>query len=235
MRSLCMNRKSLIAFFVLLTSILVFSCGEKVIVEDVRGSKLEKLNSEDKRKEILIIDTRSNKDYKFNHIENAINIPKDEIESRIGEISDWLERPIYLYANTNDESFEAAKIFVRKGCKKVFNADGIEQYTYKMTKYNSVRGIKFEELMKDDDVLIVDCRNKRVFRISHISGAISVPFMYLDQNLHKLPKDKKLLLYDSVGTASARAAKELLKLDYRNIYVSIDGTNEYPFVLVHEE
>ncbi len=235
MRSVCMNRKSLIIFFIILTSVLIFSCGEKVIVEDVRGSRLEKLNSEDKKNSILIIDTRTNKEYKSNHIEHAINIPKDEIKSRIIEISDWLEKPIYLYANNNDESFEAAKLFVRYGCKKVYNADGIEQYSYKMIKYNSVRGIKFEELMKDDNILIVDCRNKRVFKISHISGAISVPFMHLEKNLHKLSKEKKLLLYDSVGTASARAARELLKLGYNDIYVSIDGTNDYPFVLVNED
>ncbi len=230
-----MKERVIFIFLTLLIIFSVFSCGEQVIVNDVKGSKLEKLNEAGNQGRILIIDSRSNEEYRVRHIPNAINLPKDEIKSRMSEVFDWLEKPIYVYANNNDESFEAARILVSNGCKKVYNAEGVGQYTYKLVMYNSIRGLRFERMMAEKNTVIVDCRSKKAFKISHISGAVSVPFVKLDDNLDKIPKDKTILLYDSIGTASARAANELVIMGYAEVYASIDGVNEYPFVLVNDD
>ena len=51
-------------------------------------------------------------------------------------------------------------------------------------------------------------------------------------NLNKIPdKNKKLLLYCNIGTASSRTAQELTSLGYTEIYNTIDGVAEYPFKL----
>jgi rhodanese-related sulfurtransferase len=55
------------------------------------------------------------------HIENAVNIPADELESRLNEISDKKNRDIIVYTfNTSKEAFESANLLAAKGFKKVY-------------------------------------------------------------------------------------------------------------------
>lgn len=220
-------------FIALIVNIPLISCGIKVEVEDVKGSRLEYLNSDSNKDFILIIDVRPYDQYKKGHILHAINIPINEIKYRLEEISDWKNKPIYLYSETNDESFKAAQLLVENRFLQIYNADGVKQYDYKTTTHTSVRGMVFEAMLKDPDVLILDCRNKASYEIGHIEGAISFPMDEVKNNLGKIPdKKKKLLLYCSVGTASSRTAQELTALGYTEIYNSIDGVSEYSFKLV---
>ena len=97
-----------------------------------------------------------------------------------------------------------------------------------------MRGIVFEQKINSPDVLIVDCRLKKYYDEGHIEGAISIPITEIEQNLSTLPKDKKLFLYCSLGSASARAALVLSENGFTEIYNTIDGTSEYPFKLVKD-
>lgn len=223
-------------FIVLIVNISLISCGIEVEVEDVKGSRLEYLNSDSNKDSILVIDVRPYDKYKQGHLSHAINIPLNEIKNRLREITDWKDKPVYVYSETNDESFKAAEILVGNRFSQIYNAEGVNQYNYKTVTYNSVRGIVFEEMLKDPDALILDCRTKSFYDIGHIEGAISFPIFEIENNLDKIPdKNKKLLLYCNVGTASSRAAYELSNLGYTKIYNSIDGVAEYPFKLVREE
>ncbi|UTC78779.1 rhodanese-like domain-containing protein [Treponema sp. OMZ 799] len=220
-------------FIVLIVNISLISCGIEVEVEDVKGSRLEYLNSDSNKDSILIIDVRSYDQYKKGHLLHAINIPVNEIENHLKEITDWKNKPIYLYSETNDESFKAAEILAENRFSQIYNADGVNQYNYKTITYNAVRGIVFETMLKDPDVLILDCRNKSSYDTGHIEGALLFPISEIKNNLNKIPdKKKKLLLYCNVGTASSRAAQELSELGYTEIYNAIDGVLEYPFKLV---
>ena len=116
---------------------------------------------------------------------------------------------------------------------QIYNADGIQQYDYKTATYNSLKGMVFESMLKDPDVLILYCRNTLFYSQGHIEGAVLFPELEIESNLSKLPdKNKKILLYCNVGTASARVAQELSKLGYTEVFASIDGIAEYPFKLV---
>lgn len=223
-------------FIVLIVNIWVTSCGREVRVEDVKGSRLEYLNSDSNKDSILIIDVRTYEKYKNGHIAHSINIPITEIKSRLQEISDWKNKPIYLYAENNDTSFLAAEILVSNRFNQIYNADGIEQYDYKLIKYIVLKGKVFESMLHDPDVLILDCRDKLSYAVGHIEGAISFPESSASTNLSLLTdKNQKLLLYCNAGTSSARVAQELWGLGYTQIYVSLDGIVEYPFKLVREE
>ena len=222
-----------IVFIVFIVNISLISCSIEIEVEDVKGSRLEYLNSDSNKDSILIIDVRPYDQYKKGHLLHAINIPINEIKSRLKEIIDWKDKPIYVYSETNDESFKAAEILVENRFSQIYNADGINQYNYKTITYNCIRGIVFEEMLKAPDILILDCRNKSFYDIGHIEGALLFPVFEVKNNLNKIPdKNKKLLLYCNVGTASSRTAQELSDLGYKEIYNSIDGVSEYPFKLV---
>lgn len=220
-------------FIVLIINLSLISCGIEVEVEDVKGSRLEYLNSDSNKDSILVIDVRTYDQYKKGHIVHSINIPVNEIKYRLKEIEDWKNKPIYIYSETNDESFKAAQILVENRFTQIYNADGINQYNYSTINYTSVRGVVFEKMLKDPDVLILDCRNKSSYDVGHIEGALLFPMAEIESNLNKIPdKNKKLLLYCNLGTASSRTAQELSELGYSEIYNSIDGVSEYPFKLV---
>ncbi|UTC64850.1 rhodanese-like domain-containing protein [Treponema sp. OMZ 788] len=220
-------------FIVLIINISLISCGIEVEVEDVKGSRLEYLNSDSNKDSILVIDVRTYDQYKKGHIVHSINIPVNEIKYRLKEIEDWKNKPIYIYSETNDESFKAAQILVENRFTQIYNADGINQYNYNTINYTSVRGVVFEKMLKDPNVLILDCRNKSSYDVGHIEGALLFPMAEIESNLNKIPdKNKKLLLYCNLGTASSRTAQELSELGYTEIYNSIDGVSEYPFKLV---
>ncbi|MEL3911508.1 rhodanese-like domain-containing protein [Treponema pedis] len=230
-------KKVFICFIVSVVFIFT-SCAEIITVIDVKGSDLENLNAEGTKDTILIIDTRPYTEYKNGHLPNAINIPKSEINTRVNEFEDWKEKPIYVYADTDDDSFEAAKIFVEAGCKIIYNAEGIKQYSYKTIKYDCMRGVVFEQKINSPNIIIIDCRTKQAYDMGHILGAISIPSIPIaefEKNIANLPKDKKLFLYCNVGSASARAALTLSEAGFKEIYNTIDGVREYPFNLIQEE
>lgn len=223
--------KKLLTALILIFSYLFTACGNKVIVEDVRGVKLENLNNEADKDSILVIDIRSNDEYKVQHIPHAINIPVKEIDNRMNEISDWKEKPIYVYGRNGDDSFIAAKALVKNGYKIIFNAEGIDEYAYKTITYNCVKGIVFEKMLQEKDIFIVDCRSASHYKEGHIAGALSIPMQNMNDRLDEIPKDKKILLYCNIGTASARAAQILTAAGYTDVYSSIDGILEYHFKL----
>ena len=59
------------------------------------------------------------------HIQNAVNIPANELAGRINEISDKKNMDVILYTfNTSKEVFESANLLSAKGFKKVYVLTG---------------------------------------------------------------------------------------------------------------
>ncbi len=56
----------------------------------------------------IVVDTRSESDYRKNHILNAIHIPAGQIEERAGEISKDKSRAIICYCGTGNQATQAA-------------------------------------------------------------------------------------------------------------------------------
>jgi rhodanese-related sulfurtransferase len=88
-----------------------------------------------KSKDVFFLDVRTKDEFtnqvkkeswkNKGHIENAINIPADELESRFNEISDKKNKDIILYTfNTSKEVFESANLLTAKGFNKVYVLTG---------------------------------------------------------------------------------------------------------------
>ena len=113
------------------------SCNTKSTENITRmdGSRLEAiLNDETEREKYLVIDVREDYEYKAGHVPHAINISVQEIESRISEISDWKEKNIIVICRSGKRSRAASEILVKHGFKKIFDADGVSKYNYKLEK-----------------------------------------------------------------------------------------------------
>lgn len=68
---------------------------------------------------LVIMDVRTNEEYKNSHIEGAINIPIDELEGRLDELNDTDE--LLVYCRTGNRSKTAIKILDENGYEKVYH------------------------------------------------------------------------------------------------------------------
>lgn len=76
------------------------------------------------KKGALIIDVRTPAEYREGHIKGAVNIPYDQIRSRISELGNDKNRDIVLYCRSGRRSGIAKKILEKIGFKNVLNAGG---------------------------------------------------------------------------------------------------------------
>lgn len=71
---------------------------------------------------------------------------------------------------------------------------------------------KFDELMEDGNYIIVDVRTSDEFNVSHIKGAINIPYDEIDVN--KLSKEKTIFVYCRSGARSKIAFDKLTAMGY---------------------
>ena len=69
-----------------------------------------------------IIDVRSEQEYADGKINNAINIPLDDLRSRLNEIP--IDQDIYVYCQIGLRGYIASRILMQNGFEKVYNLSG---------------------------------------------------------------------------------------------------------------
>ena len=74
----------------------------------------QKLDADD---DVLLLDVRTPEDYngEQGHIAGSILIPLEELEQRLGELSDYLEKPVITICRTDRKSAKAAQLLAQKG------------------------------------------------------------------------------------------------------------------------
>jgi len=84
---------------------------------------------EEEPEEIILLDVRTEEEYKERHIPDAVNIPLSELESRIGELDKYKSKKIIVYCKTGSRSRTASEILVQHGFEHVYNMlGGIEEW-----------------------------------------------------------------------------------------------------------
>ncbi|MDF3127183.1 rhodanese-like domain-containing protein [Rheinheimera sp. 1928-s] len=84
----------------------------------------------------LWIDVRTAEEYKAGHLEGAINIPYNEIEQKITDISADKTADIQLYCRSGRRSGIALETLTSMGYSNVTNAGAYEQLKQKQPKSN---------------------------------------------------------------------------------------------------
>jgi phage shock protein E len=77
-----------------------------------------------KTKKGTLLDVRSTMEFEGEHIEGAINIPLDVVESRIKEIAQ-MPKPIVVYCLSGGRSGVATSILQQNGINESYNGGGI--------------------------------------------------------------------------------------------------------------
>ncbi|TAF08028.1 MAG: rhodanese-like domain-containing protein [Nostocales cyanobacterium] len=76
---------------------------------------------------------------------------------------------------------------------------------------------QLKQLLKQDDVFLVDVREPAEYALGHIGNAINIPLRTLVENLDKIPKKQPVVVYCSSGYRSAMAVMSLHLLGYDNV------------------
>lgn len=86
---------------------------------------------------------------------------------------------------------------------------------------------RFREIMADKDSVIIDVRTKSEFDSGHIKNAINIDFYNssFQDELLKLDKNKRYLVYCRGGGRSGESVKFLQKNGYKNVYNLIGGVS----------
>ena len=90
-----------------------------------------------------------------------------------------------------------------------------------------LRGITVEELLKQNNINIIDIRNEQSYNNNHIDGAINIPYNKLIANPNMyLEFGKKYYIYCQKGLTSKKVCNFLLSRGF-NVINIIGGYEEW--------
>lgn len=73
---------------------------------------------------VLILDVRTAEEFKSGHIPHAVNIPHDQLASRLGELSREKEAPVVVYCERGRRAGMAADVLAEAGYTDILHLDG---------------------------------------------------------------------------------------------------------------
>lgn len=120
---------------------------ENILKRKVNIIQWRDIPSIDKTK-AMIIDSRTKEEYDFGHIEGAINIPVDEIRSRLNEMP--RDKKIIVYCAVGLRGYIASRILMQHGYNDVYNlSGGYRTYSCAIADNTTNEGL-CDTLIKDD-------------------------------------------------------------------------------------
>lgn len=193
-------------------------------------------------------DTSSFSVYNLGHLKGAINIPVNELGERLGEISDYKNKPVFIYCSHSQRSRRAGKLLADSGFTKVFNVNGgITAFHYNdvldnncvadlFTTSNNYKLISAKDLcskVNSGSAIIIDVRSDSAFRhisrdakenaIGTIRWSVNVPLSKLQSEEQAIPWNKEIVLTDLYGDQAAEAAQILDSIGYKKVSVLVEG------------
>ncbi|HEY4481966.1 MAG TPA: rhodanese-like domain-containing protein [Candidatus Brocadiaceae bacterium] len=96
------------------------------------------------------------------------------------------------------------------------------------TEVNNISPKQAKDLMdKEKDVFVLDVRSEEEYKEVHIKDAHLIPIKELEQNINKIPKDKKIVVHCAAGKRSARACEMLKDKGLKELYNVAGGINKW--------
>jgi phage shock protein E len=72
----------------------------------------------------LILDVRTPGEFGSGHVPNAVNIPHDELASRLVELDSEMDRPIVVYCKSGRRAGMAASVLLEGGYTDILHLEG---------------------------------------------------------------------------------------------------------------
>jgi rhodanese-related sulfurtransferase len=195
-------------------------------------------------------DTSSAASYNIGHLKGSVNINVRELGSRLHEISDYKNKPVFIYCSHSQRSRRASKMLTDSGFTRVFNVNGglssfyfttwknrncLKELVETKNKYGFLSAEEVCKLAsaKRPRYFILDVRPDSAFR--HISrdakenaygailNSVNIPLAELDKRIGDIPRGIKIVITDIYGEDAATAAVKLVDNGYTNVFVLAEG------------
>ena len=109
----------IVILIVALLSVTIISNNQKSVIQMPTTQEISQILKDE---DFIIIDVRTEEEYKTGHIKNAINIPNREIN----KIDYPKNQPIAVYCKTGKRSHEVAKELEKMGYTQIYDLGGIQ-------------------------------------------------------------------------------------------------------------
>lgn len=99
--------------------------------------------------------------------------------------------------------------------------------------YKEIYASQAKQMMDEEDVVVIDVRDREEYEDGHIENAISLPLIDIKNTANEklTNRAKPILVYCSTGRRSKQAAVELTKMGYRRVY-DFGGLIDWQFDIV---
>ncbi len=173
---------------------------------------------------VALIDTRDRYDFLNGHIPGSIFSPLDKQFNTTAGCYVEEDKPIYLIIDKNRVT-EAVRDLINVGLDNIAGYATLEDFEdYKKqggeiekTEYTTFE--KAAEILKSNNIQVIDVRKRSEFDEGHAKGAINIPHTRLLERLDEVPKNGKILVHCSAGGRSAVAAALLQRYGRNVLYV----------------
>ena len=202
----------------------------------------------DVRSQGEVDDTSSSAGLNIGHIKNAMHIDIRQLPQRWKELSEYKDKPLFIYCSHSQRSRRASRLLADSGFTKVYNINGGLTNFYEQAipsnpcaGYEIVTTVPYkiaspkqlvENTKKGMPYYIIDLRKDSVFRgIStektktegRFADAMNIPFVKLAGSSSFDFPGKPILLIDEYGDESPKAAKLLMEKGYKDVSILFDG------------
>jgi glyoxylase-like metal-dependent hydrolase (beta-lactamase superfamily II)/rhodanese-related sulfurtransferase len=197
---------------------------DEVLKRNLNPLALEKFE-EAINKGALVLDTRHENLFEKGSLKYSVNIPLN------GQYAVWvgslipIDREIVLITEPGKEH-ESVLRLARVGFEKVLGylEGGVETWEKSGKAVQTVTSIEPEEMLEyaDSGYEILDVRRSTEAETEHVSGAINISLVDLENRLEELDKDGKYLVHCAGGYRSMIAASILTNSGFKNL-INIHG------------
>ena len=175
----------------------------------------------------LLVDVRTDLQFDEAHIPGAVSITM--LRQGFGTKLSWVadrEQEIVLIGRDDEDARVAGQLSTAVGVRKLggFLAGGMTSWRAERREVDRIERMTVEQLAgRDDDLQIVDVRERSEWAEGHIPGSLHVPY----HDIHELPEgldpERPAAAVCASGQRSATAASLLARYGARGVVHVVDG------------
>lgn len=129
----------IILLIVILIVIIFTGCTRIGKNQATTKSAYKKISAEEAKKiieseDVIILDVRTQEEYKTGHIENAVLLPLNDISSKAEDLLQDKDAKILVYCRSGNRSATASKQLIKMGYTNVYDFGGIISWPYEIVK-----------------------------------------------------------------------------------------------------
>jgi len=202
---------------------------DTVIKKSNIGLSAEEFETVANQEDVIVLDVRHESDFVKAHIPNSIFIGiQGSFAPWVGALLRDVNQKLVLVAAEGKEE-EAITRLSRVGFDQVLGylKGGISAWTGAGFETDSIVSITPEEFAQQltNDRIVVDARKPGEFEAEHVTGALSIPLDFINENFQSIPRGEDFFLHCAGGYRSVIMASILKSRGIHNLINVEKGMN----------